>query len=79
MAHLEIHSKRRDRSCFYLVISGQTHAWALVEFTRLHNYLPEILYCYNFNFNQGQNFSDPSLHHILEWKNSGLPFSLNYS
>ena len=50
MAHLEIHSKRRDRSCFYLVISGQTHAWALVEFTRLHNYLPENFILLQFQF-----------------------------
>ena len=78
MAQLEIHFKRRDRSCLYLVITGRTHAWALLSnlqgFTIIYW---KILYCYTFNFNQGQNFSDLSLYHIFEWKKFSLPFSLN--
>ena len=34
MAHLEIHSKRRDRSCFCLITPGPNSRLSLIKFTR---------------------------------------------
>ena len=69
---LEMHSKRRYKSCICSVVLGQ------LESFRNHlgpqYYFPENFRC-NFRFYESENFSDSSLHRIFESENFRFPFS----
>ena len=70
---LEMHSKRRYKSCICSVVLGQ------LESFRNHlgpqYYFPENFRC-NFRFYESGNFSDSSLHRIFKSENFRFPFSL---
>ena len=69
---LEMHSKRRYKSCICSVVLGQ------LESFRNHlgpqYYFPENFRC-NFRFYESENFSDSSLHRIFASENFRFPFS----
>ena len=69
---LEMHSKRRYKSCICSVVLGQ------LESFRNHlgpqYYFPENFRC-NFRFYESEYFSNSCLHRIFESENFRFPFS----
>ena len=70
---LEVHSKRGYKICNCSVILNKG-TWVFSKLQGLQYYFPENFRC-NLTFYESENFSDSSLHHILESENFRFPFS----
>ena len=69
---LEMHSKRRYKSCICSVVLGQLKSFR--NYLGPQYYFPEN-FRYNFRFYESENFSDSCLHRIFESENFRFPFS----
>ena len=69
---LEMHSKRRYKSCICSVVLGQPQSFR--NHLGPQYYFPENFRC-NFRFYESENFSDSSLHRIIESENFRFLFS----
>ena len=69
---LEMHCKRRYRSCICSVVLGELESFR--NYLGPQYYFPENFRC-NFRFYESENFSDSSLHRIFESENFRFPFS----
>ena len=70
---LEMHSKRRYKSCICSVVLGQLESFR--NYLGPQYYFPENFRC-TFRFYESENFSDSSLHRIFESENFKCPFSM---
>ena len=71
-----MHSKRRYKIFICSVILGEPKSFRNLQ--GLQYYFPENFRC-NLTSHESENFSDPSLHHILESENLRFPFSMKNS
>ena len=82
---LEMHSKRRYKRFICSVIVGELKSFRNFKLQGLQYYFSENFRCNqhgswcNLTFYESKNFSDSSLHHILETKNFRFPFSMKNS
>ena len=72
---LEMHSKRRYKSCICLVVLGQLESFR--NYLGPQYYFSENFRC-NFRFYESENFSDSYLHRIFESENFRFPFSTKH-
>ena len=69
---LEMHPKRRYKSCICSVVLGQVESFR--NYLGPQYYFPENFRC-NLRFYESENFSDSSLHRTFESENFRFPFS----
>ena len=74
LSRLEMHSKWCYNICICSVILGELKSFRNYKSLQaLQYYFPENVRC-NLTFYESENFSDSSLHHILESENFRFPF-----